>query len=303
MPELPEVETVKLQLQKHLVGQTLLRIEPLHKKSVVGNPTLVEGKKVTDIDRKGKMLIIYLGDKLSLAIHLKMSGQLILVRVRGEGGRGKGDEEGGKQEERIVGGHPTQDWVGELPSSHTRAILHFKSGDIIYFNDQRIFGWIKILTNEELLKTPYLKTLGKEIWDLSDEEFYYLIRRRKRRIKEVIMQPDVVSGIGNIYANEGLWEASLNPTKEAKTLTLKEAVKLRAALIKVLQEGIKYGGATSPDSKYLNLFGLGGTYQDHFRVYSREGKPCLRCQTKIDRIVINARGSYYCPKCQKFKLK
>lgn len=296
MPELPEIETVKLQLQKYLVGQVMVRLKQLHKKSVIGEPKLVEGKKVTGVRRFGKMLVIDLSGSLHIAIHFKMSGQLILI----QNSKFKNQNDKSKFKNRIAGGHPTQDWVEKLPSKHTRAIFHFKSGDKMYFNDQRIFGWIRILDSKSLKELRFLKVLGKEPWDLTDEEFYELMVRRKKAVKLVLMDQGVLSGVGNIYANDGLWEARIHPKTEARILSYKDTKILRASVIKVLREGIKYGGATAADAKYINLDRLGGHYQEHFRVYDREGEKCLRNDGGvIKKIVLGGRGTYFCPVCQK----
>lgn len=288
MPELPEIETIKIQLQKHLVGQEIASLEQLHKKSVIGDLKLITGKKVIGVRRFGKMLVIDLSNDLHLAIHFKMSGQLILV---------KSDKK--QVTHRIAGGHPSGDWTGELPSKHTRAIFHFQSGDTMYFNDQRIFGWVKILDSKSLKALKFLNTLGKEPWDMTDEEFHKLITKRKKAVKLVIMEQAILSGVGNIYANDGLWEARIHPKQTANTLPRAKSLELKSGLIKVLKEGIKYGGATAADAKYIDLDGLGGHYQDHFRVYDREGEKCLRKDGGvIIKESLGGRGTYYCPKCQ-----
>ena len=306
MPELPEIETVRLQLQKHLVGEEIARLEKLHAKSVQGNLRLVEGKKITAIERKGKMLVIDLEKDICLAIHFKMSGQLILVtqpsHKASAGNESVKRKAGSRKDEiknRIVGGHPSEDWLGKLPSKHTRAVFHLKSGDTMYFNDQRIFGWVKILSKKELEELPFVKDLGPEPWDLSDSQFYKLISSRKKAIKLVLMDQSIISGVGNIYANDALWEANIHPQTAANKLKPEETKELRIGLIKVLKEGIKYGGATAADAKYIDLDGLGGHYQDHFRVYDREGKNCLRRDDGvIKKVTLGGRGTYYCPKCQ-----
>lgn len=296
MPELPEIETVKIQLEKVLVGQAIVQIEKLHLKSLHGDQQKIIEKKVIGIRRFGKMLVIDVEGSLSLAIHFKMSGQLILIK------RGKGKGESVKKDEinnRIVGGHPTEDWVNKLPSAHTRVVFYFESGYVLYFNDQRIFGWVKILTQKELDELPFIQKLGKEIWKLSDKEFYELFHNKKRAIKVLLMDQALLSGVGNIYANDALWEAKIHPKTRASDLTQGQAKSLRVGLIKVLDEGIKYGGATAADAKYMNLHGMGGTYQNHFRTYDQNGKPCKRCKTIIEKVVLGGRGTYFCPKCQK----
>ncbi len=302
MPELPEIETVRLQLEKYLLGQEIKRLERLHPKSVLGDVALVKNQKITAVARKGKMLILSLTGELEIAVHFKMSGQLVLVKSsKFPGPRKKYSASTLLGKNRIAGGHPTEDWLGNLPSKHTRAIFYLKSGDTLYFNDQRIFGWVEInsrFRDENSRKRKYIASLGPEPWDLTDEEFYQRISKRKKAIKLVLMDQSVVSGAGNIYVNDGLWEAGIHPQKQANSLDKAETRKLRAALIKILREGIKYGGATAADTKYLNLQGLGGKYQEHFRVYAREGQLCLRCNTKIQKMKLGGRGTYFCPNCQ-----
>lgn len=296
MPELPEIETVKLQLQKYLVGQDISTLEQLHRKSVQGGVTQVQRKKITGVRRFGKMLVVDLTENLHLAIHFKMSGQLVLVRSSQLADRRNKDI----TKTRIAGGHPTKDWLGELPSKHTRAIIRLKNGQTLYFNDQRIFGWIKVLGDVELEKLLAQQNFGPEPWDLTDGEFHSRITTRRKAVKLVLMDQEVISGTGNIYANDALWEARIHPNIPARTLTKDQTKALRAGLIKVLKDGITYGGATAADAKYIDLDGMGGHYQEHFRVYDREGEKCLRKDGGvIKKITLGGRGTYYCPKCQK----
>ena len=295
MPELPEIETVKLQLQKQLVGQQLTAIEALNHKSLHGKKDLVEGKRIVEVGRKGKMLVIDLEEDLVIAIHFKMSGQLILIRSS----KFKAHSQKESFENRIVGGHPTLDWVGNLPSKHTRVIFHFQSGDIMYFNDQRLFGWVKIVTQRQLLEMPFVKKLGPEIWDISAQKFYELLHKKKKAIKVAIMEQDLLSGVGNIYANDGLWEAKIHPKTLAYDLTPTQVRALQKGIITVLKDGITYGGATAADGKYMDLQGLGGHYQDHFRTYHRTNEKCLRNDGGvIKKITLGGRGTYFCPVCQ-----
>lgn len=285
MPELPEVETVKIQLAKCLIGQTITGIEVVKQRSVHGDPELVIGQKIIAVRRLGKMLVIDLSGDYCLAIHFKMSGQLILDQ---------------KSALRIVGGHPTEDWVGKLPGKHTRVVFSFGSEDVMYFNDQRMFGWVKVMRDKELDKLSFVKNLGPEPWDITDVNFYLWIKSKKKPIKVALMDQDIISGVGNIYANDGLWEAGVNPNRRANTLTENEAGKVLKGVVKVLREGIKYGGATAADAKYINLRGMGGKYQDHFRTYAREGRSCLRGDGgMIKKITLGGRGTYFCPECQK----
>jgi formamidopyrimidine-DNA glycosylase len=295
MPELPEIETVKLQLSTYLIGQKISSVKSLHQKSLFGDPKKIAGHEIVAIKRLGKMLVLETQNKFIIAIHFKMSGQLILVKSDKRKVK-RGEEDFGN---RIVGGHPTEDWIRPLPSKHTRVIITLASGDVLYFNDQRLFGWVKILTDSELAELPFVKNLGPEIWDISAKEFYQKLQTKNKAIKIAIMDQDMISGVGNIYANDALWDARIYPGERARDLRYKDTKILRASLIKVLKEGIKYGGATAADAKYMDLHGMGGTYQEHFRTYDRTGAPCLRCKTIIKKITLGGRGTYFCPKCQK----
>lgn len=278
MPELPEIETVKLQLGKVLVGQKLLEVKVLSSKVVKSDLSKLKGKSVKSVKRAGKVLLIDFGPDLALGFHFKMTGQLVY-------------EAGGK---RIVGGHPSEDFVNKLPSAHTRVVFHL-SGGTLYFNDQRLFGWVEI-------NPKFIDKLGPEPFEITTDEFVKRIQKSKRAIKLTIMDQEVISGVGNIYANDGLWEAKINPQIPSHKLQ-KEQLELLLEKIKVvLREGIKYGGATAADAKYIDLHGLGGHYQEHFRVYDREGLPCLRCKSIIRKFVLGGRGTYVCDKCQFAKL-
>ena len=281
MPELPEIETVRLQLEKVLVGQTNLKFEIRNLKTVHGDLSKIVGKKVVSIERKGKVLLINFGPGLNLGFHFKMTGQLVYVP----------SAKGQVLSARVVGGHPTEDFVNKMPSKHTRAMFHL-SGGTLYFNDQRMFGWV-------MLNPKFVDKLGPEPFSLNTPKFLKLLKGLKKPIKIAIMDQEIISGVGNIYANDALWEAKINPRRPANTLTAKQYHDLYAGVVRVLREGIKYGGATAADAKYVNLHGLGGHYQDHFRVYDREGEKCKRCKRVIKKFVLGGRGTYYCPKCQK----
>jgi formamidopyrimidine-DNA glycosylase len=218
-----------------------------------------------------------------------MTGQLILEQ----------ESRGAGEQERIVGGHPTLDFVGELPSKHTRVIFYFDRGTL-YFNDQRLFGWVKIGDKFTIDNLPFIKKLGPEPLEISEKQFSERIIKSKRPIKLVLMDQEILSGMGNIYANDALWEAGVDPKRKACSLTAKQLTNLYQAVIKVLEEGIKYGGATAADAKYMDLHGTGGHYQEHFRVYDREGEECLKGDGGIvKKETLGGRGTYYCPVCQK----
>ncbi|OGC92462.1 hypothetical protein A3D85_02955 [Candidatus Amesbacteria bacterium RIFCSPHIGHO2_02_FULL_47_9] len=281
MPELPEIETVRLQLEKVLVGQVCKEIKILSHKVINGKLESVVHKSVKDVKRMGKVLLIDFGMDLLLGFHFKMTGQLIYEQESIRAGEYK----------RVVGGHPTEDFLNKMPSSHTRVIFYFDKGTL-YFNDQRLFGWVEI-------NPKFVEKLGPEPFEIDEKKFTELVSKSKRPIKLVLMDQGVISGIGNIYANDALWEAKVNPRRGVNTLTSKQYSELYKGVVKVLKEGIRYGGATAADAKYIDLHGLGGHYQEHFRTYGREGEECKRGDGGIvHKFELGGRGTYYCPKCQ-----
>ncbi|MBI2008315.1 hypothetical protein HYS82_01530 [Candidatus Amesbacteria bacterium] len=282
MPELPEIETVRLQLERVIKGAELQGFKVISPKIVRGNLDVLKYKSVKSVKRRGKVLLIDFGPGLLLGFHFKMTGQLIYEKIQ---------DSRFKVQERIVGGHPTEDFVGPMPGKHTRAIFNFDKGTL-YFNDQRLFGWIEI-------NPKFVEDLGPEPFEIDEDRFLKLLVKLKRPIKLVLMEQGIISGIGNIYANDACWEGKVNPRRLANTLTAKQYHDLFEGVIKVLRDGIKYGGATAADAKYIDLRGLGGHYQDHFRVYGREGEECLRGDGIVNKFVLGGRGTYYCPKCQK----
>ena len=281
MPELPEVETITKQLNEVLVGQRIIKVEVLSRRSFGGKEGDVEGKKILGVNRKAKIAIINLGG-LYLLIHLKMTGQLIYRQ--------------GKK--NVAGGHPTADWVNELPSKHTRIVFNLSKGKL-FFNDQRLFGWVKVV-DEEGLKREF-KNYGPDVIDksVSQEYLYNILQKTRRAIKVVVTDQAKIAGVGNIYANDGLWCAGISPSRPSNQVSKPEADKLLDCLRKVVNAGIKYGGATARDENYVSASGLGGKYQNHFLVYEQVGRECGRCKGKIKKITLGGRGTYYCPGCQR----
>ena len=282
MPELPEVETIRRQLNEVLVGKKIERVEVLREKSFGGDPKKLVGWEVSRVDRKSKLIEIYFKNKEEVVIiHLKMTGQLVFV----------------DEEKRVVGGHPTADWVSSLPSKHTRVMLDFVDGSKLFFNDLRVFGWMRVVNKEK-----YEKEMRKTSPDVTEKEFSleYLtevLKKSRKAVKLVLMDQEKIGGLGNIYANEALYLANIMPDREADSLSSLERKKLLIAIREVIGRGIKYGGASA--ANYVDTKGLGGTYQDHFLVYKRGGQLCDRCKGVIQKMKIGGRGTFYCPRCQK----
>ena len=289
MPELPEVETIRRQLKDVLAGKTVERVEVLRDKSFEGDPKSLIGQKVKDIQRKSKVIEVSFEDHEEMVlVHLKMTGQLVFdpsVTVSQCHGT------------RIVGGHPTADWVNELPSKHTRVVWTFTDESKLFFNDMRVFGWMKLVE-----RTRELKNSRYQVPDVIDKDFtadylFNSLKKTKKPIKLILLDQNKVGGLGNIYVCDALFLAGIRPERKADSLTRNEVIKLHDAAVQVINLGIKYGGASA--SNYVQVSGLGGTYQDHFLVYKREGEKCLNCEEKIQKKKLGGRGTFYCPKCQK----
>lgn len=291
MPELPEVETIKIGLQK-IIGLKIAKIQILSPKSFIGDVILVEGKKVLNVWRKAKILGIDLDSSKSLLIHLKMTGQLVLQ-----------DEEKKKARlpaGRFIGGHPTPDMTNPMPNYHTRVIFKFSNNFNLYFNDQRKFGWIRIIDSGKLTMDNSLKNLGPEplekkfTWQILKQN---LLRHKNMHIKVAIMDQSVVSGVGNIYASEACFNAKINPEIKVFKLTDAQFKKLHHGMIKSLQDGIKYGGSTK--THFVDAEGHKGYFLDYAYVYGKDKYPCKTCKSIIKKITLGGRGTYFCPLCQK----
>ncbi|MFA6184576.1 MAG: bifunctional DNA-formamidopyrimidine glycosylase/DNA-(apurinic or apyrimidinic site) lyase [Candidatus Shapirobacteria bacterium] len=291
MPELPEVEVVRLFLNQHLINKTISNLEILTPKSFIGDPKLVQGQKIIKTSRIGKQLSLHLENNLILLFHLKMTGQLIFYPPLSRGG----PERGG-----VSLGHPTpKEDKSILPNKSTRLVFTFSNGSKLFFNDQRKFGWVKLFNQDELAEAQ--KNLGLDILspNFTPEYFYQQIQNTSRPIKIVLLDQTKFAGIGNIYANDSLFLTKINPQTPSNKINFKKASLLHHFLIQIMTESIKAGGSTAKDNKYIHPDGSSGQHQFNFQVYQRAGEPCLVCQTPIKRITLGGRGTFYCPNCQR----
>lgn len=290
MPELPEVEVVRQFLDQHLIDKTISQLEIITPKSFIGDSKLVENQKIIKTSRLGKQLSLYLENNLIILFHLKMTGQIIVLPALSREGREAG---------RVSFGHPTKDAFGDLPNKSTRLFFTFSDGSKLFFNDQRKFGWVKILTKSELVEAQ--QNLGLDILDskFTSKYFYNQLQTTSRPIKLVLLDQTKFAGVGNIYANDALFLTKIHPQTSSKKISLGQSDKLRQNLIKIMQQSIKAGGSTAKDNKYIHPDGSVGQHQFSFQVYQREGEPCFFCQTPIKKIKLGGRGTFYCPKCQK----
>jgi formamidopyrimidine-DNA glycosylase len=287
MSELPEVETIRLGLAKLLPGLVIADVRHDWPKSFPNAPAdaarFMVGAKIKHVHRRAKVLLIELSSNYSLVIHLKMTGQLVFV---------------GK--ERFGAGHPNQDLVGELPAKATRVTIDFKNGSQLFFNDQRKFGWMRLLPTIEVPEIDFFKKVGPEPLedDFTAHQFIDRVMRRKNtNIKAAILDQTVIAGIGNIYADEGLWGAKIHPATIVSQVPKAKLVALYSSLRAVLKLSIEKGG--SSDRNYVDAKGQRGSYLAFANVFRKDGQPCPRCGTTIEKIRVAGRGTHYCPHCQK----
>ncbi|OGH51298.1 MAG: DNA-formamidopyrimidine glycosylase, partial [Candidatus Levybacteria bacterium RIFCSPLOWO2_12_FULL_37_14] len=279
----------RLGLEKYLVGCKIIDVEIKIPKMLAGSAKQIIGAKIIGLKRIGKGLIIELDNDFVLAIHLKMTGQLIY------------------QDSRIKGptlspkiGGPT------LPTKYSHIIFTLDNGSFLYYNDLRQFGWVKVVRKDELMQIPFFKEMGPEPpvakamggqAPLNLSKFIEILGKSNTAIKVLIMDQKKIGGIGNIYANDALFKAKIDPRRSAKQITPEEAKRLYEATIYVLKKSLEYGG--SSDENFVNALGQEGNYQKHALVYGREGEKCPDCNSRVQKIKLGGRGTYFCPKCQK----
>jgi len=288
MPELPEIEIVKLGLQKYLVGHRIENIEVKIPKMFVGRKEDILGVKITNIKRIGKGLIIEFDNDYLLVIHFKMTGQLVF--------RDKNTEN--LVLSKKVGGDV-------LPTKYSHIIFTLDKGAMLYYNDLRRFGWVKILKKDELMKMPFFKEMGPEpkVGDdlagkkLTFDYFKSVLLKSNLAVKVILMDQKKIGGIGNIYANDALFKAGIDPRRKGKTLSEKELDYLYKAIFAVINKSLSFGG--SSDENFVNALGQDGNYQDHTLIYGKKGQKCPKCGSIIQKIQLGGRGTFFCPKCQK----
>ena len=277
MPELPEVETVRAGLERHVVGRTVADVQVLHPRVVrrdlagpAGFAAAMAGRTVKRAERRGKYLWLALDDDEALLAHLGMSGQLLVVE-------------------------PDQPL-----SPHVRICFTFSDqGPDLRFTDQRTFGHMCVVRDGAELPAP-IAHIAPDPFEAAFDPAALARRLRSRRtgVKRALLDQSLVSGIGNIYADEALWRARLHWARPTDTLNGPEVSRLLAAVREVLGEALVAGG-TSFDDLYVNVNGESGYFDRSLNAYGREGEPCNRCATPIRRDAFMNRSSYSCPRCQK----
>ncbi len=271
MPELPEVETVVSDLRGQITGRSFQEAHILWLRTLAapGETALEErlaGRRVIDVGRRGKYILIHLDDGQALIVHLRMTGSLAVVPVDSP----------------------------LLADKHLRAWFGFADGEALTFTDSRKFGRIWLVREVEEVTGK----LGPEplAWDLAPDTFAARIRKRKVAIKALLLDQTAVAGVGNIYADESLFRAGIHPLRKASTLTEDELGRLYARLREVLHEAIDERGTLLRD--YRTPYGEDGYFQNHLRVYGRYRKPCPACGAAIERIRVTQRSTHFCPQCQ-----
>lgn len=278
MPELPEVETIRRSLEKNLVGKSVSFVRILEAKQFIGDPKKIEGEKIVRLDRRGKVLSIIFSNNFVLSIHLKLTGQILLAN--------------NKDQAIFRNTIPRADTT-QMPGKTTRVTIEFIDASALYFNDLRKFGWMKLSQNiEEPQSVDVLST------DFTTALLYSKTKNSKKPIKVLLMDQEVIAGLGNIYANDSLWEAKISPLVRANELSEKEVTNLHMAIKKIIDEGIAHKGSSAKDEIYILPDSSPGKYQHYFKVYHQHGKPCKRCGTTIVRVKQAGRSTFYCPRCQ-----
>lgn len=267
MPELPEVETIARSIKPELVGKTILSADLLWTRTLA-TPSVkqfkqqVQGQKVKDVTRRAKYLDVVLKD-FHLLIHLRMSGDIIIRQSKIE------------------------------PEKHDRLLLNLSNRKYLAFNDTRKFGRVWFTNDPESV----LAKLGPEPLEsgFTSRWLFENLRKHKRQLKPLLLDQTFIAGLGNIYTDECLHMAKLHPLASSKDVSQKQAEALREAIQTVLKEGIRRNGAS------IDWVYRGGEYQNHFRVYDREGEPCLVCGVEIQKLTVGQRGTHVCPKCQRLR--
>jgi len=263
MPELPEVETIRREIAPFVKGKIISGLEIKDPRNIKGiSPALLEkklaGKKILGVDRRAKYLVFPLSPAGFLVVHLGMTGRLLFA-----------------------------------PDPYLKVTFVFKGGEKLYFSDARLFGKIRYFDADpplDLGPEPFSK-------EFTAQKFGEMLAKKKTSIKLVLLDQKILSGVGNIYANEALFRAGILPKRRADDLSETEVKKLHKAILDVLEEAIEKRGTS--DSWYVDASGKKGSFQERLQVYGRKGEPCFKCKTPIERISLGQRGTYFCPKCQK----
>lgn len=290
MPELPEVETVVRGLNRLILKKKIAQVKHDWPKSFPNlekdvNDFMI-GAEILKVQRRGKAIIIKLNNGWALVTHLRMTGQMV---YRGE--------------ENWGAGHPNDDFLNDLPNKSTRVEIDFEDQTKLFFNDQRKFGYMKLLPEPEIEELSFFQKLGPEpLEDNFTVEIFKerLLKKKNSLVKPTILDQSVIAGVGNIYADEALWRAKIHPETRIKVFSNIDFKNLHESIRFVMNKSIEKGGST--DRNYVNADGSRGNYLEYAAVYHKNGQPCKRCGTEISKIRVGGRGTHFCENCQKIKI-
>ena len=291
MPELPEVEVTRRQIEPVLVGRTVLRLRTTPQSYFFLTPPgrlrrALEGRRIVDLERRGKYLVAGIEGGQRVLLHLGMTGQLFSSRAASV---------------RLLSATARASLAPEeqpefRPDAHTHLRISFTDGGPdVFFRDVRKFGKVQLLAAGEA--SERLDRLGKDALEIQGEDLFLATRKRRVAIKSLMLDQSVVAGSGNIYADESLFLGGVRPRRRASRVTRAECDRIAAALRRVMRRSIETGGSSISD--YVAPDGSDGAYQDERKVYARGGEPCGQCGAAIRRIVIGQRSAHYCPECQR----
>jgi len=278
VPELPEVETIRRDLEKEIVGRRVKTVEAKGKRSIRRHKTAaefrgrIEGRKVLSVRRAGKYLLVGLEDNDVLVVHLGMSGQLLRAKS-----------------------------AKEPLGRHTHVVITFTQGGQLRFVDPRTFGELFVTTPDELnAAVPELAHLGFDPLEevMSWAQFGVMLADRHSALKALLMDQKFVAGIGNIYSDEILFAAGLRYDRQSDSLSAQEVRRLYRAMVETLTEALKYRGSSLADEQYRDLYGETGEYQGQHQVYDRAGQACRRCRNPVVKVKVNGRSAFLCEHCQ-----
>lgn len=275
MPELPEVETVKEGLMKRVRNKEIATVQVLWNNTIEGIEVIdfinnLKGQKINDITRRGKWLVFYLDDYVLLS-HLRMEGKYFTKKL------------------------------GDKIVKHEHVIFNFTDGTSLRYQDTRKFGKMHLIPLSSYESYPVLQKLGLEPWDDRLDNKYLIEKYAKKTlpIKTVLLDQTIITGIGNIYADEILFQSNISPLKPANKIVLKEAEKIILNTREVLAKAVADGGTTI--RSYVSEEGIEGRFQNDLFVHTKKGQPCRKCGSIVEKITVGGRGTYFCPKCQKLK--
>ncbi len=298
MPELPEVENLRRGLERNIVSQKILQVKVLKPKLVFGRgnarkaskkkveefETGLRGETISVIERRAKNLIFRFVSGKVMLVHLKMSGQFVYK---------------GKNREEIIGGHPIELSESILPNKHTHITFKLERGTL-YYNDTRMFGYLLYYPSIETFESAnHFTLLGLEPFDTKFTLKYLIeaLKNKKGKIKSVLMDQSIVTGLGNIYADESLFESRIKPTRSAASLKKDEVKSLHKAILRIINKAVKVGGSSV--ATYRLIDDSRGNYAREHKVYGKDGKPCSNCGKPLEKIVVHGRTTIFCPHCQK----